>query len=493
MISNSNDLISIIVPIYNTEKYLRECLDSIKHQTYKNFEAILVDDGSTDASSEIVDEYCEADNRFVAIHQENGGQSAARNAGLDVAQGKYVVFWDSDDIAPEDSLENMHETIDAEEADFVVGGVMEFDIFKNTYPKGAKFLSQKKEIDRLDRNFNYSLAVHNKMYRREKIEEEGLRFNNTKYFEDGDFLWRLISRCNKIAGCNHIVYNLRIRPFYEAPSITQVGSSYMFSQLTGTIEMMRKTIEAIDGDEDKKASLLDTMYYRYAGFNLINLFYRVIWKSQKDFTNTLNLELGNAMRRMSEEKIQLLVDKNPDIDLAKPLRNRVELAKNPVFAIVITSDVGKDAINNMLANLYSQKFPAFIVFAPKEFEDVIDPVYKHRENFQFFFDNRIGRLSLKRHLATAKYLIYSDHEVYWDDVTLFEVYNIMNENPDWTLLKCKDKGKHSLLSNKIIRIEYAKNASFFFASPGRAIKKIPDENKGKCKSLVFTGSIEDLK
>lgn len=96
------DLISVIVPVYNVEKYLHRCVDSILNQTYENLEILLVDDGSTDGSGAICDEYAQRDSRVRVIHKENGGLSSARNAGIDAAKGEYLAFVDSDDwIEPE--------------------------------------------------------------------------------------------------------------------------------------------------------------------------------------------------------------------------------------------------------------------------------------------------------------------------------------------------------------------------------------------------------
>ena len=94
-------LISIIVPIYNVELYLRRCLDSVLNQTYTNLEIILVDDGSPDGCPQICDEYAAKDKRIAVIHKENGGLSDARNAGLDICKGKYISFIDSDDWVDE--------------------------------------------------------------------------------------------------------------------------------------------------------------------------------------------------------------------------------------------------------------------------------------------------------------------------------------------------------------------------------------------------------
>ena len=89
--------ISVIIPVYNVEKYLKRCLDSVINQTYKNLEIILIDDGSTDKSGNICDEYAAKDKRIIVIHKENGGLSDARNKGLDICTGDYISFIDSDD------------------------------------------------------------------------------------------------------------------------------------------------------------------------------------------------------------------------------------------------------------------------------------------------------------------------------------------------------------------------------------------------------------
>ena len=100
-----DNVVSIIVPVYNVEEYLDECLDSIKMQTYKNIEVILVNDGSTDESREICERYCEKDNRFKLINQENQGLSEARNVGVRASTGEYIFFVDSDDVVKVDILE----------------------------------------------------------------------------------------------------------------------------------------------------------------------------------------------------------------------------------------------------------------------------------------------------------------------------------------------------------------------------------------------------
>ncbi|MGN0521374.1 MAG: glycosyltransferase family 2 protein [Eubacterium sp.] len=115
-------LISVIVPVYNSEKYLDKCIDSIVSQTYENLEIILIDDGSPDSCPQKCDEWAKRDSRIKVIHKENGGVSSARNCGLDIASGDYITFIDSDDFAETDMLEIMVNGAVCNDADIVVCG-----------------------------------------------------------------------------------------------------------------------------------------------------------------------------------------------------------------------------------------------------------------------------------------------------------------------------------------------------------------------------------
>ena len=114
------DTISVIVPVYKVEPYLKQCVDSIINQTYKNLEIILVDDGSTDNCGKICDEYASKDNRIKVLHIENGGPAVARNAGLDIATGKYIGYVDSDDYIEPDMYETLYNAMIKTNAGLVV-------------------------------------------------------------------------------------------------------------------------------------------------------------------------------------------------------------------------------------------------------------------------------------------------------------------------------------------------------------------------------------
>lgn len=118
----NNIYVSVIVPIFNTSRYLRKCLDSLAHQTLTAIEFILVDDGSTDDSGKICDEYASKDSRFRVIHQSNGGSAVARQTGLDAARGEYTIVCDSDDWVEPDMYEKLYRKAVETDADMVLCG-----------------------------------------------------------------------------------------------------------------------------------------------------------------------------------------------------------------------------------------------------------------------------------------------------------------------------------------------------------------------------------
>lgn len=194
-------LVSVIVPVYKVESYLRRCVDSILAQTYTNLEIILIDDGSPDNCGAICDEYAANDNRFVVIHQENQGLSQARNAGLDIASGTYVSFIDSDDAISPHFLQSLVSALENENADIAECGRL--DIYDNTLPH---FEAIPYTIRGYDRDAAFSLlvpnkvfhqTVWNKVYRRSIIGN--LRFPAGKLHEDEFFTWQVFCNCSRVA------------------------------------------------------------------------------------------------------------------------------------------------------------------------------------------------------------------------------------------------------------------------------------------------------
>lgn len=217
--------ISVIVPIYKVESYLRQCVDSILGQTFRDFELILVDDGSPDGCPAICDDYARQDERIVVIHQKNSGLSAARNAGLDIAGGAFIFFVDSDDWIAPTTLERMLSALQAEQADMALCNIKlayppDYPGEKNDriWPIADESLETIEMVDKLmlPEAWFYIVAC-NKLYRREIFD--GLRFPVGYIHEDAAVIHRVIGRCGKIVTLSEQLY------FYRqvATSITGQG------------------------------------------------------------------------------------------------------------------------------------------------------------------------------------------------------------------------------------------------------------------------------
>ena len=210
--------ISIIVPVYNVEKYIRKCLDSILNQTFKEFELILVNDGSIDNSGKICDEYALKDKRIKVIHKKNGGLSSARNAGLDVVRGEYIGFVDSDDWIEPNMYELLYKVAKFKNADIVACNYSQFKEKNKLLKKDGIYLNKIEEIE-LEKLYEHILekkypqiywSAWNKLWKRDLIGN--LRFKEGRIYEDKLFLYEIIYRNNekKIYKINDELYHYRI-------------------------------------------------------------------------------------------------------------------------------------------------------------------------------------------------------------------------------------------------------------------------------------------
>lgn len=206
-------LVSIIVPIYKVEPYLRRCLDSIVNQTYTNLEVILVDDGSPDNCPQICDEYAVKDRRIVVIHKKNGGLSDARNAGLDICKGEYVSFVDSDDWVNEEYIEKLISIITKERADIAIGENIQANqaIQEQNVKAITKTISSKEALIHLFSQYHIAFTVSwGKIYKRHLFS--ALRFPVGKFHEDEFTTYILLNNAKKIAYTSQILYFYFQRP-----------------------------------------------------------------------------------------------------------------------------------------------------------------------------------------------------------------------------------------------------------------------------------------
>lgn len=194
-----NELISVIVPIYNMEKYLKKCVDSILNQTYSNLEIILVDDGSTDSSTKICDEYIKVDSRIKVFHKENGGLSDAKNFGLSKANGKYVAFVDSDDWIETNMYEDMYYKLKETESNIVIcGRFIDYEDGKREewYNKNEITMNREQSLIYLNSFYNFDMSSCDKLY--EKSLFDNIKFPYGKKCEDAYTTYLLFDKSDKI-------------------------------------------------------------------------------------------------------------------------------------------------------------------------------------------------------------------------------------------------------------------------------------------------------
>ena len=217
--------ISIVIPIYNVEKYLRVCLDSVINQTYKNLEIICVDDCGNDNSIKIVNEYIKKDNRIKLIqHSSNRGLGPARNTGLDNATGEYIFFLDSDDYLMEDAIEILYNKIKETNSDFVVTRAEAFadDDSEETIKRTESMNNwlDKKELDNYQVNSenyietleNFNCVSWGKLFKKEFLTQNNLRFIDGNYVhEDNGFWIKVLSKFPKMSYISNVGLMYRIR------------------------------------------------------------------------------------------------------------------------------------------------------------------------------------------------------------------------------------------------------------------------------------------
>lgn len=255
--------ISIIIPVYNVENYLKQCVDSVVKQTYKNLEIILVNDGSTDNSGKICDEYTLKDSRIKVIHKENGGISSARNVAIDIAEGKYITFVDSDDDVEPDYIAYLYNILKVFNCKM---SVCSHNIIKNE--KTKKSFNLKKDykissqecIKRLLYNEGIDTSAWAKLY--DKTLFDNIRYPVGKLFEDIAITYKLFIKSGEIA-CGHLAkYNYKVR---ENSIVTSKFNKSKLDLLENTDNMANDIVKHFPGLQN--AALRRRVYARFSTLN----------------------------------------------------------------------------------------------------------------------------------------------------------------------------------------------------------------------------------
>lgn len=298
-----DSLISVIVPIYNVEKYLDRCVDSIINQTYKNLEIILVDDGSPDNCPQMCDDYAKIDNRIKVVHKENGGLSDARNVGMKVATGEYVSFIDSDDYISLDFYETLLETIVDNDSDIVECGVVKFyeDNNFDEYSDDLK-VTNYDTLDGLEGLINenpFKQHVWNKLYKSNIALD--ISYAVGKLNEDEFWTYQIFGKAKKVTRINKTMY------YYFQRGSSIMGNGYNIRRL-----------DALEGKMNRQA---------YIEKNFPTL----ATKAKVDLYGSCMFAYQSVLKFMSGK------DKKKAIKIIKDYQNRCKLTNDEINSITDSS------------------------------------------------------------------------------------------------------------------------------------------------------------
>lgn len=354
-----NTLISVIVPIFNAEKYLSRCVQSILDQTYKNIEIILVDDGSIDSSGKICDEFANVDNRIEVIHKCNGGVASARNYGIKIAKGEYITFVDADDFLDSDTYEKVNEVIQSDKPDCIDFGwkyinnddevtynlhllpknqIMDETVIKeNILPP---LLNLKKD----EKQFIFDFSV-NKIYRRSIIDNNNICFDeNRKTWEDRVFLIKYIKYCKSFYSMDKCFYN-----YVSVPNSLSRRYDLQFFDII--LQNYNRYIEWFGQEYN-----FDTQYvYNYWCHSIENMILRSL--KEKDQRDVIR---NNIKQTLSDKQVIVWYkNREPENEFEKEVSNLVIAGKIAeaveMYEKIVEKQLKQEKWDTIKAKLYSVK------------------------------------------------------------------------------------------------------------------------------------------
>ncbi len=239
-------LISIVVPVYNVERYLKRCVESIRHQSYQNLEIILVDDGSTDSSGKLCEELAAADKRIQVIHKENSGLSDARNTGMEHAAGEYLAFVDSDDYLDENYVQYLYEICVKYDADIAIcrhkrtAGEDE----KGEQGYSAEVFTNVEALEQLLYQKKFNMSACTKLCKRALYE--GITFPKGEFYEDVNTTYKVIERAKRVGYCSNNLYFYFVNPKSITCNGFHEGKMDYITHMEEVLAFVRKHYPALE-------------------------------------------------------------------------------------------------------------------------------------------------------------------------------------------------------------------------------------------------------
>ena len=436
--------LSVIIPVYNVESYLRECLDSITNQTVKDIEIICVDDGSTDNSPEILKEYQKKDSRIKIITKENGGQASARNLGIKEAQGEYIAFIDSDDFIEAEMLEKLYTKAKDNNLDIVMCKIATYnnqtkEIKDNVwYYMLGIFRDFEKEIfnhkDTKEFTCNIAVTPYNKIYKTSLIKDNDILFPEGLIFEDEKFFYDTYLRAKRVSIIPEFLYYYRVS---RKGSTVDIEKENDYTDIIEISKQIRQTFKETNNYEDYKYLLNNRLIHlQLARFTETSPKYR------EKFFNLLKEDLQEVLKDKDikdnlESDVKIRVDK---ILKSKDYEEFKRLDENKIFSVVMASyNCGQyldETINSLIGQSFSFGSNIQLVIVDDGSTDNTKEIClkyqsQYPDNIIYLYQENQGQgtarnLGLK--YANGKYINFLDADDKFSGNTFYKVYEFFEKH-----------------------------------------------------------------
>lgn len=352
--------VSIIIPVYNVEDYIEECLDSICNQTLEDIEIICVDDGSTDNSSSILNNYAKTDSRIKIFTKENGGQASARNLGIEKASGEYIAFVDSDDFIEPEMFEKLYIKAEEDNLDLVMCKIATYDnqtgIIKDNvwYYMLGVFRDFEKDIfthnDTKDFTCNIAVTPYNKIYKSNLLKNNNILFPEGLIFEDEKFFFDVYLRAKRVSVVDEFLYYYRVN---RKGSTVNMEKNKDYSDIISISKQIRETFKKTGNYESYKYLLNNRLIHLQ-----LARFTETSPEFKEKFFNLLKSDLSNVLsdseiKNNLESDVELRVNKILNSD---NLNDFERLDEKKVFSVVIACYNTGKYLDECIKSIIGQSF-----------------------------------------------------------------------------------------------------------------------------------------
>ena len=436
--------LSVIIPVYNVEKYLKDCLDSVCAQTLTDIEIICIDDGSTDNSLNILNEYSSKDSRIKIISKKNGGQATARNLGIKEAQGEYIAFVDSDDFIENTMFEKLYAKAETNNLDLAMCKIATYDnqtreIKDNVwYYMLGVFRDFEKDIfnhkDTKEFTCNIAVTPYNKIYKTSLLKDNHILFPEGLIFEDEKFFFDTYLRAKKISIVNEFLYYYRVN---RKGSTVDISKENDFSDIIPISKQIRETFKQTGNYEEYKILLAN----------------RFIHLQLARFTETSQKYRENYFNLMKDDLKEVLKDKEISDNLESDVKFRVskiinakdysefkKLDENKLFSVVIACyNTGKyldECIKSVIGQSFSFGSNIQVILVNDGSTDNTAEICKkyqnlYPDNIIYLYQENQGQgaarnLGLK--YTNGKYINFLDSDDKFSGNTFYKVYEFFEKH-----------------------------------------------------------------